>query len=221
MQILKYSFPSFQTTVLLFFSRKEHSMLPAITDALNLWQLFTFQVERLISTLGPIGLFKPEHADPFRSRLPQTGCFLLVPPKPQRPDWSLLMQLVEFKGARGKYQLAPNALRDVTVMPDVPSLLTDVEDGTVRMGIKPSISEKNILRKKRFPYTVWHGIVHAIVFPEFLDTHGMHLLGSRCRSDNVLPRLFFFDGAPQLYAHWRDDPSPKYGAASYEKLILP
>ena len=45
------------------------------------------------------------------------------------------------------------------------SLLTDVEDGSARLNVKPMVSRECILREGRHPYNVWRGIVHAAVMP--------------------------------------------------------
>lgn len=186
-----------------------------VVELLTQQELFDFQVETLFGK----GLVKYKDADPFRNRLPETGFFLFVPPKPQAFDLKHLMELVEVDGEKGENCLDADYLKDVIGVPQGAYLMNDVEDGAQRLDTKPSVSEKQIVTKGRSPFIIYEGIILAVVFP-VLQHHNLDLLGSRYKSDNV-PNLNLNDGKPKLNANWNDNALPLWGAPSCGSRIVP
>ncbi|MEK7612660.1 MAG: hypothetical protein AAB449_00745, partial [Patescibacteria group bacterium] len=113
-------------------------------------ELFEFQRAKLADLkLAPVEMF-----DHFASRLPQAGLYLLVPPQPGSPDtldWNELMARVKL-GKSGRCDLAPKHLKDAIEVPDVPTMLVDIEDGRGRRNIKPSVSREAIAQEGRTAY---------------------------------------------------------------------
>ncbi len=171
--------------------------------------LFDFVVETLVAK--ELATYK--HADPFRNKLPSSGLFLLIPPRPEELDLAHLMELIEFRGKTGTNHLNAGNLKDEVKVPDGPYLVTDAEDGSGRLNTKPSVSKANILKENRSPYLAFEGIIHTVVFPSVFETHNMDLCGSRCKGRGV-PDLYLNDDKPKLNADWYDSASPEWGAPS-------
>jgi hypothetical protein len=199
-------------------------------------QLFDYIIAQLVVK----GLASYKDADPFRKQLPQGGLFLLVPPQPKKLDLNYLMSLIEVNGKKGRNLLDPQYLKDKIKVPEEPYLMLDIEDGKARLNTKLSVSRRNILREGRSPYTVWRGIIHAVVFPAVFQSpnmprHNMDLVGSRGSryesegghsKDRGVPYLcpidYFGNEEPLLDAGGRfdDDANPEFGAPSCGSVIV-
>lgn len=201
-------------------------------------QLFDYIIEQLVAKK----LASYKDADPFRKKLPRCGLFLLIPSQPKILDLDCLMSLIELDGKKGRSLLNPQYLRDKIKVPEKPYLMLDVEDGRARRNTRISVSRRNIAKEGRSPYTVWRGIIHAVVFPEVFrspdrQSHNMDLVGSRgsryeseggspkCKGTPYLSFDYYddpSDAKPQLDAGSRydDDAHPDYGAPSCGNVIV-
>ncbi len=179
-------------------------------------ELFDFEV----LTLKDKGFdLAPQDVDRLRALVPkQPQFFLLLPPKPDQLDLPGLMALVEVDGKTGKNYLDPQYLADLTEEPAGAYLLLDIEDSRKRLNIRPRDSRENIRSEGRLAYTVWRGLLHAIVFPCTLQDHNLDLVGSRYRSKNV-PYLSLYDEVPKLYSYLAANANPKWGAPSAGSVV--
>jgi len=179
-------------------------------------ELFDFQVEGLVDRkLATYG-----DADPFRNRIPEKGFFLFVPPRPKILDLSQLMSHVELNGKTGVNYLDVSYIKPIVEVPSTAHLLVDVEDGRARLNTKPMISRDNIAKENRYPYDVFRGIIHAILFPMVLSHHYMDHVGSRY-NEGFVPFLYVNDDKPALNGYGGDYAYPKYGAPSAGSVIVP
>lgn len=141
---------------------------------------FEYQVETLVKH----GLARYTDADPFRARMPKKGSFLFLPRHPKKTDYQALMQLIVHNGVRGKTTYKSKLISDDFDTPRTASLLLDVDDGQKKRVYSPwapSIDAKaRIAKEGRHPYTAFQGIIHAILYPEFIPgpQHYVELLGS-------------------------------------------
>ena len=129
-----------------------------------------------------------------------------------------LMAKVELNGYRGTNYLKFHELYDEFETPSSAHLLLDVEDGRGRRNTEPGVSLKNIQEEGRTPYTVWHGLIHVILFPHVLQHHNLDLVGS-CYDFDRVPCLRSINEIPMLYGYWKDGASPRWGAPSAGSVV--
>ncbi len=154
-----------------------------------------------------------EEAYPFRGNLPATSRFLFVPKRPKTLDLAHLMAMIELNDKRGGNYLNTQSLVDLIAVPEGPYLMTDVEDGRVRLNVKPSVARETILAESRSPFTTFEGIAFGIVFPVVLAHHNLDLVGSRYESDNF--QGLYLDGdEPAIDGDWEGVADPRWGAPS-------
>lgn len=189
-------------------------------------QLFDWMVEeRLPKKFDGMNVFSSVHADPFCRKIPASNqLFLLVPPQPKglledRVLLDHLVSLIGFDGKNGQNYLDPKELTDLIEVPAGPSLLTNIDDGRLRLNVKPSISRERIKKEGRHPYTTWRGIVHGIVFPDISRDLNMDLVGSRYGSGST-PILYLSGGRLKLNARWFDVAFPRWGAPSCGRVLI-
>ena len=183
-------------------------------------ELFDFMIERLRIKFEETDIFSYKLADPFHAKIGELGgqLFLVVPAQPKtffkdRGLFEHVISLVENHGATGTSGLDPKELEDLTESPTTPTLLTDIEDGRMRLHVSPQASRQGIIVGKRHPYTIWRGLIHAIVFPEVFQDHHMSLVESQSKSGRV-PCLHIVSGLPRLSLLRRDEAFPRLGAPS-------
>lgn len=169
-------------------------------QALTPKQRLEFEIETLVER--KIAYYR--HADKFR-RNPPSSLFLLVPPQPREFDLDSLMNFIEIRGNKGRNFLTLQGLENKTQVPDGPYIMLDVEDGRVELNPAPFVAdaEADISERGRLSYTVWPGIVHAIVFPKIFENCDiMYLVGSRHRFtyENLsnVPFIRLYRDEPQL-----------------------
>jgi len=164
-------------------------------------QLFEYIVEILVSRR----LFSYADADPFRSNIP-AGLFLLVPARPEERSLDELLSLV-VRGAPGRSFLLQHELHDSVTAPAAPYLMVDVDDGRRIAGQPPVAGEG------RSPYSVWEGIVHAVLFPMVFESHDLVLQATEY-GPGAVPTLCLNAGRPELRGYW-------YGCEGYPRRGVP
>lgn len=185
---------------------------PSSTELLSSNDLFDFEAEKLVA--NKLATYK--QVDKFRKKLPRSGLFVLVPPHLTDMSLNNLMALVIVDGKKGVTYIRSQYFEDLEDKVNVPSspyFMIDIEDGDKRRNVKPSVNRHKILQEGRSPYTMYEGIVHAILFPETLKHHYLDLVGSRCRSGSRLC-LCLVGGRPRLNIFWNDGARPRWGAPS-------
>ena len=181
-------------------------------------ELFEFERARLTELgLAPIGMF-----DHLSKSLPK-GLFELCPPRPDatsKINWRELMSRVTFNNNLGECDLDPSYLKDDLEILTMPSMLSCIEDGRNRLNIKCSASKDLIKQEGRFPYDIWRGYIHAVLFTSQLTNHGLDLVAS---SDEIglVPRLYLNlkTSQPILGYYNNEVHSQNWGAPSYGKLV--
>lgn len=171
-------------------------------------QLFDYIVETLVAK----DLASYDVADPFRNSIP-SGLFNLIPPRIAEMDLNELMSLIRVDGKQGISYLESKFFGDGIVLLTPPYLIFDIEDGRKRLDTPPAISQSNIEKENRSPFTLFEGIMHGIVFPEVFASHHIDLCGSRYKSRQI-PYLYLGGGEVSLRAHLSDVKHPKWGAPS-------
>jgi hypothetical protein len=179
-------------------------------------ELFDYEVEKLVGH----GLATYSDADLFRKRLPERGLILLVPPPPSTLDLDHLMSLVEWDGRTGENHLDSNLLVPLIDVPLTATLLIGVDDGRQRLNTRPAVSRLVILAENRDPYGLWHGIIHAILFPMVLNHHWLNLVGTGY-DENLVPRLCLRGGRPSLAANFDDRAFAEWGTPSASHILVP
>ena len=171
--------------------------------------LFDYMVEKMVAE--KIATY--EMAAPFRKAIPNRP-FLWIPGGLSTLGLGRLMDLVvTVEEVRGVNFLVPQYCSNTVAIPDKPYFMFDIEDGSDRLDVKPSLSEEMIFAEGRSPYTIVEGIIHAVVFPEIFDSHNMSLCGSRYKTDNI-PELLLSSGGPRLQSSFTDFSHPLWGAPS-------
>lgn len=184
-------------------------------------EMFEHQVEKLVSNDL---LASRAEADKFRDFIPEKGLFLLVPSRPEKlgtDDLQRLMRMVNLDGELGSSLITnPEEMHDMTAFPRAASLLLDIEDGSERRGRIPAYSRNDIAREQRYPYGLWYGIIHMILFPEVLKDHFPDLVGTRYLKD-CLPCFYVLEGRPVLIYIREDAARPRWGVPSAGRIVVP
>ena len=167
-------------------------------QALRPRQLFDMEIERLTAK----GLTRYEHADRFRNNLPP-NLFLFIPPQSRELDLDNLMDLIEINGIRGRNFLAMQGLKDIIEIPKQSYFMLDLENHRIKGDCTLLTVETDIIKRNRLPYTMWGGIIHAIVFPEILEDYDItYFIGSRHTFDyegkSRVPFIRLHGNEPQL-----------------------
>ncbi len=137
--------------------------------------------ESEVSALRSFGFdFPKADVDRLRQFVPEKSqLFLVVPPQPDTLDLANLMGRVKLKGLFGESELEPQYLVNTFDVPTTSHLLLDVDDGRKRLNKNALDSFKDIKTANRIPYSTWHGIIHAMLFPCVLEQYSVILVGSQ------------------------------------------
>jgi imidazolonepropionase-like amidohydrolase len=123
-----------------------------------------------------------------------------------------IVSLVRHGGKQGYTHLDPRKITDEEKVPAGLYYHFDIEDGTVRLGKKPEVSDKEIRAEKRLRSTAAE-IVSIGIHTDVLPRHYMDAVGSRCDSGYV-PILYLSVGRPELCWVDLDGANDHWGAAS-------
>jgi hypothetical protein len=167
--------------------------------------------------------FPAQDVDRLHQLIPdKPELFSVIPPQPRPLDLDGLMALIKLNGKTGENFLNPKKLIDIVATPPSTHLLLNVIDGHERLNSRASVSFRTITQDKRLAFTVWYGLIHAIVFPCVLNHHNLDLVGS-CYGTRGNPRLSLYHTTttPSLDFCYDDVPSPFRGAPSAGGMIIP
>ena len=122
------------------------------------------------------------------------------------------MPMVRSGSKTGYTYLKPTSITDVTVTPEDPYYIYDVDGGEALRGKTPHDAKKLIKNQERLGLTEVE-VIALGVHTDVLSRHYVDAVGSRYDSDGV-PILYLYVGRPRLSWDYLDDGDDHWGAAS-------
>jgi len=187
-----------------------------VRDARTLYypeQMFERNVEVLVA--GKLATY--DDADLFRKEIP-SRVFLWIPPRPREMNYGNLMSLVKTDGKPGVNYIGREPCWDTVKVPAGPYFALNVRDGSERLGMSSANSRADIISEHRSPATLFEGIIHSMLYPIVLASHGMNICGSDCESERIL-NLSLGRGEVLLRAMLFDSDNPHFGVPSCGKRL--
>lgn len=206
--------------------QREYEMIfrPRTISPVTPFQMRDFQIERL----KYLNLAEYRDFDFLYRCIPKKALnFIFVPPRGKEIDLDYLTSLIKVNGAHGLNLAGRETEWSHKVrFPKSAFLMLDVDDGDRNLGIDPISAFTSLKKERRMPYTIYPGLIHAILFPAFFSesSNGMWFSASRLTSrlgDGKVADLWLSEGKPKLDWYWAISSIAGWGSASCLRIITP